>query len=161
MGTGIGILGVLAAKEASAVVAVDVNPYAVRCAKDNATLNNVRSKMAFVQGDLFRCLGEKAKFDAILFNAPYLPTETGEGAFWLERAWTGGTTGRSVINSFISGVPEKLKRAGRVLLMQSTLANVDETLHKFAECHMSARVVAERALPFFETITLIEAKTAF
>jgi release factor glutamine methyltransferase len=35
LGTGCGILGILAAEKASAVVAVDVNPFAVRCAGED------------------------------------------------------------------------------------------------------------------------------
>jgi len=158
MGTGCGILGILASKNARSVMAVDVNPYAVRCAKENATLNNVRGKMAFVRGDLFTCFSEKAMFDLILFNAPYLPVDDGEADSWLGRAWAGGTAGREVINRFISEVSKHLTQTGRVLLMQSTLANVDETLRRFAGHHLNARVVADRALPFFETVTLIEAK---
>ena len=42
VGTGCGMLGILAAEKAGNVVAVDLNPYAVRCAKENAALNNVR-----------------------------------------------------------------------------------------------------------------------
>jgi len=38
MGTGCGILAVLAAKKARKVVAVDINPYAIECAKKNAVL---------------------------------------------------------------------------------------------------------------------------
>jgi len=159
MGTGCGILGVLAAKKAKTVVAIDVNPRAVRCAKENAVLNDVRSKMAFVQGDLFTPLREEEKFDVFLFNAPYLPTDDTEGDSWLDRAWKGGATGRQIIDRFISEAPNHLKRAGRVLLMQSTLSGVDETVYKFAVQGMRTRVVASRALPFFETITLIEAKT--
>jgi release factor glutamine methyltransferase len=158
MGAGCGILGILAAEKASAVLAVDVNPYAVRCAKENAALNNVRGKIAFVQGDLFTCLSEKATFDLILFNTPYLPVDNGEAESWIGRAWAGGASGRQVIDRFISEVPRHLKRTGRVLLMQSTLANVDATVRRFAECHLNAGVVADRALPFFEKVTLIEAK---
>jgi release factor glutamine methyltransferase len=158
MGTGCGILGILAAKKASTVVAADVNPYAIRCAKQNAQLNNVRSKMDFVQGDLFTPLSEKVKFDVIFFNAPYLPTEGTEDESWLNRAWAGGAAGRQVIEHFISEAPKHLKQMGQILLMQSTLADVSETLHKFAKCHMNASVLADRALPFFETITLIKAK---
>jgi release factor glutamine methyltransferase len=157
MGTGCGILGILAAKKASTVVAVDVNPHAVRCAKENAALNDVRSKMAFVQGDLFTPLREEEKFDVVLFNAPYLPTDDTEGDSWLDHAWKGGATGRQIIDRFISEAPKHLKRAGCVLLMQSTLSGVDETVYKFAVQRMRARVVASRALPFFETITLMEA----
>jgi release factor glutamine methyltransferase len=159
IGTGCGIMGILAAKKASAVVAVDVNPYAVRCARENATFNNVRGKMTFIQGDLFTPLREAEKFDVILFNAPYLPTDKSEADSWIGRAWAGGATGRQIIDRFISGAPRHLKRLGRVLLMQSTLADVDETVRRFEECGMSARVVADCALPFFEMIVLIEAKT--
>lgn len=158
MGGGCGILGILAAKKARDVIAVDVNPYAVHCAKENAALNNVRGKMAFVQGDLFTWLSEKVKFDLILFNAPYVPVDEGEADSWIGRAWSGGVTGRQVIDRFISDVSKCLKPTGRVLLMQSTLAEMDETLRKFADCHLNAGVVAERALPFFETVVLIEAK---
>src|SRR3990170_5278224 len=159
MGAGCGILGIVAAKKVNKVVAVDVNPHAIRCAKENAALNDVRSKMGFVQGDLFTPLSEKAKFDVILFNAPYLPTDDAEGYSWLERAWNGGAKGRQIIDRFITEAPKHLKQTGRVLLMQSTLSGVDETVYKFAVQGMSARVVASRALPFFETITLIDAKT--
>jgi release factor glutamine methyltransferase len=159
MGTGCGILGIVSAEKASAVVAVDVNPYAVRCAKESAALNNVRSKMAFVQGDLFTSLNETAKFDMILFNAPYLPADENELASWRNLAWSGGASGRQVIDRFISEAPNCLRKAGRVLLMQSTLTNVSETICKFDEYGLDARVVAESALPFFEKITLIEAKT--
>jgi release factor glutamine methyltransferase len=158
MGTGCGILGILAAEKAQGVVAVDVNPYAVRCVKENAALNNVRGKMAFVQGGLFTWLSEKVAFDLILFNAPYLPVDASDAGYWIERAWTGGTSGRQVIDRFISEVPKHLKRTGRVLLMQSTLANVDETVRRFAEYDLNAEVVADRALPFFETVLLIEAR---
>jgi release factor glutamine methyltransferase len=158
MGTGCGILGILAAKKASAVVTVDVNPYAVRCARENAKLNNVQNKIYYVQGDLFTPLTESFKFDLILFNAPYLPADEGEEDSWIGRAWVGGATGRQVIDRFIAKAPHHLKQTGRVLLMQSTLADMDKTMRRFAECHLNAGVVADRTLPFFETVALIEAK---
>jgi len=157
MGTGCGILGILAAKKAREVIAVDVNPYAVRCAKINAEFNNVRGKLTFVQGDLFTWLSEKATFGVILFNAPYLPTDEREPDSWIDRAWAGGATGRQTIDRFISEVPRHLKRSGRVLLMQSTLVDVDETVRRFARGHLNAKVVAECSLSFFETVILIEA----
>jgi release factor glutamine methyltransferase len=158
IGTGCGILGIVSANKASAVVGVDVNPYAVRCARENAVLNNVRRRMAFMQGDLFTPLNDKAKFDLILFNAPYLPVDENESDSWRNLAWSGGTSGRQVIDRFISEASKYLSNAGRVLLMQSTLTNVSETLCKFCANGLSARVVADCALPFFEKITLIEAK---
>jgi release factor glutamine methyltransferase len=42
VGTGCGILAVLAAEKAERVVAVDVNPYALQCANKNAETNGVK-----------------------------------------------------------------------------------------------------------------------
>jgi release factor glutamine methyltransferase len=94
----------------------------------------------------------------ILFNAPYLPADENEPGSWLDLAWSGGASGRQVIDRFLSEAPNYLRQAGRVLLMQSTLTNISETLCKFDEYGLNARVVVESALPFFEKITLIEAK---
>ena len=158
VGTGCGILGILAAEKASSVVSVDVNPYAIRCAKENAKLNDVQNKVHYVQGDLFTALRESFKFDVVLFNAPYLPAGEDEMESWIGRAWAGGATGRQVIDRFILEAPNYLKHKGRVLLMQSTLADVEETLHRFESYGMSVRVTAEHALPLFETIKLLEAQ---
>jgi len=158
MGTGCGILGIIAAKKASEVVAVDINPYAVRCIRENAKRNNVRSKMVFIQGDLFAPLSEKAKFDVILFNAPYLPTEENEAHSWIGHAWAGGATGREIIDRFIPEASKHLKPTGHILLMQSTLSCVDKTLTTFKKYGMKANVIADAALPFFETIIIIKAK---
>src|SRR5271157_3980952 len=73
VGAGCGILGTLAEEKGGIVLAVDLNPYAVRFAKENSTVNNVRNKMAFMQASLLTALNENARFDLILFNAPYLP----------------------------------------------------------------------------------------
>ena len=159
VGTGCGILGVLAAEKAAAVLAVDLNPYAIRCAKENSALNNVGNKMAFIQADLLTAFGENAQFDLILFNAPYLPAAEREAETWIGRSWAGGVNGRQVIDRFISQVQLHLKTSGRVFLMQSTLVNVEETICKFGEHKLKARVKAQRKLPFFETLVLVEAET--
>ena len=159
IGTGCGLLGILAAEKADNVVAVDLNPYAVCCARENAALNNLQFKMAFIQIDLLTAFNESAIFDLILFNAPYLPAAECETESWIGRSWAGGINGRQVIDRFIATAPQHLKLDGRILLMQSTLAGVDETISKFAEKNLKASIKAERKLPFFETLTLIEAKT--
>ncbi len=158
VGIGCGILGITAAKKADIVVAVDVNPYAVCCARENAALNNVLAKMAFIRTDLLTALKENAKFDLIVFNAPYLPADECEETSWIGRSWAGGINGRKVIDRFIPQASLHLKPSGQILLMQSTLANVEETISKFAACGLKASIKAECKLPFFEILTLIEAK---
>jgi release factor glutamine methyltransferase len=158
LGTGSGILAVTAAQRAAHVLAVDLNPYAIRCARDNARLNHVLDGMDFLQGDLFSAFQAGVRFDLVLFNAPYLPSEAGEEETWIGKAWAGGANGRLVVDKFISEVPVYLKAGGRVLLMQSTLTGVDETLEAFSKQGLKAAVIASQQLPFFETLTLIEAK---
>ncbi len=160
VGTGCGLLGILAAKKASSVLAIDLNPYAVRCAKENSVLNGVRHKMSFVQASLFTALNPNVRFNLILFNAPYLPSEEYEVASWIGRSWAGGANGREVIDGFICEVPARLKPNGHVLLMQSTLTGVEETIRGFNTQGLKAVVKAERKLPFFETLTLIEAQAS-
>jgi len=157
MGTGTGILGIVAAKKAREVLSVDLNPYAIRCSKRNAQINGTIDKMYFVQGDLFMPLGETAKFDLILFNAPYLPSEPSESQSWIEHAWAGGPTGRKVIDRFITEALVHLEQSGEIMLMQSNLAGVEETKARFASAGLGANVVTQLALPFFETLVLLKA----
>ena len=157
MGTGCGILGVIAAEKAAKVVAVDINPYAIRCAKRNAEMNGVAGKIFFLQGDLFAPIKNEEEFDLILFNAPYLPSEIDEGDVWLSRAWAGGASGRRIIDRFIGEVPCHLKMNGRILLLQSVLSGVDETSQELRKRGLRTDVVAKRDLPHFETIALLRA----
>ncbi len=157
MGTGCGVLAVLAAEKANKVVAVDINPHAVVCAQRNAELNRVETKVEVRSGNLFGAVGAKEKFDLILFNAPYLPVEQCEGESWVEKAWAGGVTGRVVIDEFINQARKYLEDEGRILLVQSSLSAVEETLKSFGQHALHAAVIAEEKL-YFEKIVLIEAK---
>lgn len=159
MGTGCGIITVLAAKKAKKVVAVDVNPYAIKCAKKNAEINGVKEKIEFRLGDLFQPIRPNEAFNLILFNAPYLPSEPQEEKSWIGKAWAGGPTGRKIIDRFLMKVPEFLTADGRIMLVQSSLSDVDKTLERFDEMTFKARSIAEIKFPF-ETIILIEAKRA-
>lgn len=157
IGTGCGILAVLAAKKAKKVVATDINPHAIKCAKKNAKMNGVENKIEFRLGDLLQPIRPNETFSLILFNAPYLPSEPYEERSWIGRAWAGGPNGRKVIDDFINNAPEFLTVDGRILLVQSSLSDIDKTLEMFDEMGLKAKVVAEVKFPF-ERIALIEAK---
>lgn len=157
MGTGCGILGILAAKKARSVIAVDINPYAVYCAKMNAKLNGVERKMNIIRGDLFQPIKQGENFDVILFNAPYLPSKKEEQKAWIEKAWAGGPDGRELIDRFLSKAPKHLEMDGRVLLVQSTLSDVDKTIQVLRKARLQAKVIAKEKVAF-ETIVVIEAR---
>ncbi len=157
MGTGCGIFAIISAEKAKQVVAIDINPYAVKCAKRNAKINNVSNKIEFIIGDLFKPLREKKKFNLVTFNAPYLPAKDWERKDWIDYAWTGGANGRELIDRFIENVPSYLKNKGRILLIQSTLSNVNKTMKKLREKGFETSVLAEKKV-MFERIVLFEGK---
>lgn len=156
MGTGCGILAIVAAEKARHVVAIDVNPHAVFCAQKNIKLSGLVRVVDVLQGNLFDPLRSGTKFDLILFNAPYLPVERDEDESWMDKAWAGGETGRAVIDAFIHKVTEYLAEDGRIQLVQSTLSNIDKTLVNLRRLGLSAEITAEKE-SMFEKIMLIEA----
>ena len=157
IGAGCGILSVLSATKAKKVVTVDINPYAVECTNYNAKVNEVSGKLEVIRGDLFGPLRKSCLFDVILFNAPYLPTECEKPSGWIDYAWSGGKKGREFIDRFIVHISKHLKPEGRILLVQSTLSDVNETLEKLRKQGFNVSVIAEKKVAF-ETITLIQAK---
>lgn len=156
IGTGCGILALLAAEKAKTVVAVDLNPYALKCARRNAE-NYMVKNIEFRHGDLFQPIRRNERFSLILFNSPYLPSELDEEKSWIGKAWAGGPNGRQVIDRFIEAVPKFLTDGGRILLIQSSLSDVDRTLDLFREKKLEAFVAARVKVPF-ESIVLVEAK---
>ena len=157
MGAGCGIQAIWAAKKATKVVAVDINPNAVMCTVHNAVLNRVSDKIGARHGSLFEPVKTSERFDVIIFNAPYLPIEDIEKQDLTSCAWNGGKSGRRVIDQFIHEAPEYLTSNGRVLLVQSTLSDVSQSLRMFTDHALTAKVIAEEKVAF-ETIVVIEAK---
>jgi release factor glutamine methyltransferase len=157
MGTGCGILAVLAARKAKSVLAVDINPYAIKCAVKNAEINGVKEKIDFRTGDLFHPIKKNESFSLILFNVPYLPSEPDEEKSWIGKAWAGGRNGRKILDRFIMDSPSFLGAGGTIQLVQSSLSGVKRTMEMFDELDFGMKVIAQVKVPF-ESIVLIEAR---
>ena len=153
IGTGTGIIAVLAAKKARMVIATDVNPHALECAVKNIIANKAFN-VELREGHLFQPV-ENDKFDLILFNTPYLPSSEDEIIDdELDAAWNGRTDGREVIDQFIDGLKHHLNTGGRVQMVQSSLSDVEKTLEKLEEIGFNASVIA-REKYFFEEVVVI------
>lgn len=111
LGTGSGLLAILAARAGAEVTAVDVLPAAAECAAANARRAGMPVDVRC--GDLFAPVGD-ARYDRILFNAPF---HLGEPRDALERALFGGRDGET-IRRFARELPRHLQPGGeaRVLL---------------------------------------------
>lgn len=154
IGTGIGIIAVKASKLAYEVVAIDINPYAVECARKNAEINAI--SLDVKQGDLFEPVADR-KFDLILFNTPYLPSDEDDLVDdELDAAWNGGSSGREVIDRFIDELPKHMSTNATVQLVQSSLSNIDKTISRLENIGMDASVTSSNKF-FFEEIVVITA----
>ncbi len=151
LGTGCGILSILSAKEKAEVVATDINQTTLECARGNAKIHEVEDRIDFRKGNLFETVrGEE--FDTIIFNPPYLPVHPSESSGTeLEKAWDGGPDGREIIDRFLEEVEKYLKHGGRLLMLQSSLSGVEETLEKLEE---KFEVKTKKKKFFFEEIYL-------
>lgn len=155
LGTGCGILSILAAKSGASVVSTDINPAAIKCAKENAANNGVLDLIDFRLGDLFEPV-EGDLFDFVIFNPPYLPIERGEALNTpLDCAWEAGEDGRLIIDRFLSGLEKHLVPKGRTLFVQSSLSDISKTLKILAESGFQTTTTTKKM--FFEQLYLISA----
>ena len=153
IGTGSGIVAMYASKLTDKVTATDINFDAIQLAESNFKANNI-DNVELLFGNLFEPVKDR-KFDVILFNTPYLPTEEGEVLEDnLNYAFDGGLNGRKVIDLFLNEVKNHLNDGGIVQLIQSSLSDNDETLNKLDELGFIAEI-AKKEHYFFEDIVLI------
>lgn len=153
MGTGSGAAAVTLAKMGLTVDAVDINPFAVRCAKLNALMHGVEKNISVFHGNLFEPLAS-GQYDIIVFNPPYLD---GIPSRWYEHAFYGGNDGQ-VLDQFLTGAATRLKPTGMIILSYSTVANTDRlnrqvkaSAFKAREIHRQdfiAEIITHHALTF-------------
>jgi release factor glutamine methyltransferase len=148
MGTGSGIQAIAAAQkpEVSRVLAVDIDPEAVQSAKQNAEEAEVSHKTSIVLGELFMGVGHE-RFDWIIFNPPYLPSEGAAD----EVSWVGGARGCEIIERFLSEAPDHLEPNGAILMVYSTLTGLE--LDRFSGV-FTIEVLEETDL-FFEKLSCV------
>ena len=153
IGTGTGLIAVTAAQKSKKVTATDINEDAVKCALKN-TITNRTYNVELKQGNLFEPVKDE-KFDLILFNTPYLPTDEDEKLDdELNAAFDGGLEGRETIDKFLDEVKDHLNECGRVQLVQSSLSDNEKTIQKLEELGFDASITATEKC-FFEEIVVI------
>jgi HemK-related putative methylase len=135
LGTGSGVGALFAARRGFRVVAVDVNPEAVRCARVNALLHHLEDRIEARQGDLFAPVAGE-RFDLVLFNPPFF---RGEPADDLDRAWRG----TDVLERFAAELQTVLKPAGQALLVLSTDGDGAALLRAFPR-NLTVEVACQR-----------------
>ena len=159
VGTGSGWVAeqATAADAVTEVVASDRSPHACRAARERAEAGDAAGgdhSFAVVRADLVAPVADDA-FDTVAFNPPYLPTDPeNEWDDWMERALSGGESGRELIEPFLDAVGRVLAPGGIVLLLVSSLAGYDAVLEYAGNRGFGSDVVVEESYPF-ETLSVV------
>ena len=136
LGSGSGACGIAAARRGCQVVAVDINPSAVRCTRINALLNKVEHTVEIRQGDLFEPVANE-RFDVILFNPPYYRGTPRDN---LDHAWRSP----DVAERFATELSPHLADGGFALVVLSSDGDSGGFLTAFSAAQLNHTVVARR-----------------
>jgi ribosomal RNA small subunit methyltransferase A len=157
VGSGCGILGIIAASKGCNVTAVDINPFAIDCSSLNAKLNGVSNRYEAKLGDLFQDLNGE-QFDLMVFNPPYLPqSDEEETGGWLEKAWQGGSSGKEVIDRFLKDASSHLITGGEIRMVLSSLSHPESTIQDLEARGFEVTLLAKEKLDF-EELTVLKAR---
>jgi len=141
VGTGSGVLTVLATATARRVVAVDCNPDAVRWARYNIQQHHPGGRIDVREGNLFDALRPQERFDLVLFNPPYLEgwprTPLHQALFDPQK---------QIITRFFAGAHRHLRTDGTILMAYSSLAQHEHMLELARNNGWRERVIARHWL---------------
>jgi release factor glutamine methyltransferase len=150
--TGSGVVAIAAAEfGAASVTAFDICPHAVRCSRGNAVHAGVVIDVR--EGSCPGAL-DHAPFDVIVSNPPYVPTPPAGDTEVIPmtagpaRAWNAGADGRLVLDPLCESAASLLAAGGSMLLVQSTLSGVENSVNALRATGLDAEVIASQLVPF-------------
>jgi release factor glutamine methyltransferase len=150
--TGSGVVAIAASElGAASVTAFDICPNAVRCSRGNAVHAGVIIDV--LEGSYSGAL-DYAPFDVIVSNPPYVPTPPAGDTEVIPltagpaRAWNAGVDGRMVLDPLCESAACLLAPGGSMLLVQSTLSGVDDSVAALRATGLYAEVIASQCVPF-------------
>ncbi|XP_068620413.1 methyltransferase N6AMT1-like [Battus philenor] len=120
----------------------DINIKACMMTKSTATYNKVIVET--INMDLGSCFIEK-KFDLIVFNPPYVVTESKEcGGHDITASWAGGVKGREITDRLLPMIPKILTSTGTfyLLLIEENIPN--EVIAIMSEYGFTSEIVIRR-----------------
>lgn len=148
IGTGIGLAAVQAARAGAHVIATDVVEAAVRCARENATLNGVADRVDVRLGDAFEPV-RGLVFDLICTSPPQMPTPPDrERTDALAAADNGGPDGFRLLDRVIAGAPAHLRPGGRLVFTLFGFLGIKTALGKLADVGLEPSILGQETQAF-------------
>ncbi|XP_014612789.1 PREDICTED: hemK methyltransferase family member 2 [Polistes canadensis] len=127
-------------------VAIDINPNACRTTKVTGKNNSVDINVA--QMDLLNNIRYNEMFDIILFNPPYVVTDSEEvtDSKLISRTWAGGKHGREVMEKVFPHIPKLLSSNGIFYLVVIKENDPNYIIELFKRLNMVGTIVQERKI---------------
>ena len=152
IGTGSGILAIVAALQGAArVLVVDTNPAAIEAAIANAELNGVGDRIVPLSvGDSIIPLPAGETVDLVISNPAQLPLPAAAEA---HNPYYAGPDGRRMIDAVVGAAPRSLKPGGRLLMVLNSVTDFPASLALMRAVGLEPRVLEERSLelrPLFD-----------
>lgn len=148
LGTGCGLLALIAARSATRVVAADVLEACVRCTWRNVLLNGLELQVDVRLGDLFAPVAGET-FDLILTNPPQMPTPPDrEGGGDEASADDGGPDGWAILDRVIKEAPNHLKPGGQLVLTLFDFLGEEKGFQRVKVVGLSPAVIARETQAF-------------
>ncbi len=123
LGTGSGAIAVSLTKLSPSckIMASDVSEEALEVGRENAAANGVGDRIEFILSDFFERIPKNGKFDLIISNPPYIPSEDYDSLPLEVRsepriALDGGERGLEFYRKIIPESEKRLKRGGYLIL---------------------------------------------
>ncbi|XP_012266535.2 methyltransferase N6AMT1 [Athalia rosae] len=149
IGSGSGVVITALAKAlghffASFFMAIDINPNACKITKRIGRDNFVDINV--VQMDLVNLLNKTNIFDIVIFNPPYVVTESLEvlDERLISKTWAGGHDGREVMDRLFAHIPNMLSPNGIFYLVTIKENNPTSIINMFNHWNMKGEIISER-----------------
>ncbi|GCD93070.1 HemK2/MTQ2 family protein methyltransferase [Embleya hyalina] len=145
--TGTGALAIAAVGAgAGHVTAVDISRRAALATRFNSRVRGLRVR---VECRNALTLPGNRRFDVVLANPPYVPSERPElPRRGPSRAWDAAPNGRALLDPLCVNAPRMLSPGGMVLIVHSAVCGVESTVNLLRRGGLKAAVVARRTVPF-------------
>ena len=147
IGVGSGILLKELSKRFSTVVGTDIDIESLLICRQT-----VSNTVDLICCDAAKALSQTSKYDLIISNPPYLPSDKTDTH---DRTIYGGKIGSDAAIAFVKSALNLLKESGAFLIVLSTVSNISHFHTEIASLGLLKRTISKKEL-FFESLSVDE-----
>jgi len=153
LGSGCGLLSIIASRVADRVFSYDTSVYAYRNTAKNVVINNLEERISVFLGDG----SDGPVADLVIVNPPYLPCGPLFRQDVLSGSWNGGPDGLRVTLNMLEIASLKVRRGGLLLIVYSSLQNPKLFFGALKAKNFSFKLLKSQS-DFYERIEVYECR---